>query len=258
MKTYLLTLAYDGTHYHGWQRQKGIVSVQECLETALASLVGAPVPVTASGRTDEGVHAVGQAVSFSCETSVPAQKFAAALNAKLPPDIRALSCCETADGFCARKAAKRKTYAYRFYLSPHVLPHIDGYALRVYSPLDTKALAAACSSVKGTHDFVCFQCLGSSAKTTVRTVYDCTFISYPAHGLMPITYEFRICGNGFLYKMVRLMAGALLRLSQGKITARDFAAALNGERERVAKIPLPGKGLTLVSVEYDQSDFAQI
>ncbi len=250
MKTYLLTLSYDGTAYSGWQRQKNARTVQQEVEEALYRLTGFDVSVTASGRTDEGVHALGQAVSFSCELPMPAANAVNALNGKLPHDIRAVNCREVAAGFCARRSAKRKTYAYRFYVSPAVVPQIDRYALRLGSPLDTELLTKAAKKIEGTHDFKEFYCLGSSAKTTVRTVYSCNLTEYAENGIMPLSYELRICGNGFLYKMVRLLTGALLRLNGGEISLAEFEAALNGEGT-LRKIPAPSKGLTLAGVEYD-------
>lgn len=250
MKTFLLTLSYDGTAYHGWQRQNGQVTVQEKVEDALCKLVGAPVSITASGRTDEGVHALGQTVSFACDTTIPCEKFAAALNTLLPPDIRAVACKNVPDGFCARKSAKRKTYVYRLYLSPHMLPHIDRYALRIDAPLDAQLCMRACKAVEGRHDFKQFYCMGSSAKTTERTVYACSFASFAAQGTMPPMYEITVCGEGFLYKMVRLIVGAILRLNGGKISWDDFVAALQGEDGSVPKVPAASKGLTLASVEY--------
>ena len=246
-----MTIAYDGTAYHGWQRQVGQATVQERVESALSELTGAPVSVTASGRTDEGVHAAGQAVSFACATNIPCEKLPAALNARLPDDIRAVRCRQVPEGFCARKSAKRKTYAYRFYLSSQVLPHMDRYALRIETPPDIERLTEACAAVEGTHDFRNFYCLGSSAKTTVRTVYSCCFAAYPAYGITPPTYELTICGDGFLYKMVRLIAGALLSLSREEITLAEFGRAVRGEATSLRKVPAPSKGLTLCQVEYD-------
>ncbi len=250
MKNYLLTVSYCGAAYSGWQTQKNAVTVQQTLEDALAKLTGREISVTASGRTDEGVHALGQVVSFSCDASVPAEKFAAALNTFLPPDIRAVNCREVPEGFCARRSAKRKTYVYRMYLSDRELPHVDGFALRLESPLDTELLQKACKLVEGTHDFVAFRCVGSSAVTTVRTVYSCSIARYPAAGIMPETYELTVCGNGFLYKTVRLVTGALLALNCGKITLADFASALGGNENAIRKVPAPSKGLTLLKVEY--------
>lgn len=250
MKNYLLTLSYNGAGYSGWQRQKNARTVQQTLEETLLKLTGETVVATASGRTDEGVHALGQTVSFACNTSIPAHKFADALNSVLPGDIRAADCKEVDCGFCARKSAKRKTYVYRMYLSDSVVPHADGYALRVDKPINAELMDSACKIITGTHDFKQFYCLGSSAKTTVRTVYECSFNEYPPTAVMPVTYEFIISGNGFLYKMVRLLAGALLSLDYGKITLSDFTAAINGEEGRVKKVPAPGKGLALLKVEY--------
>lgn len=260
VKTYLMTIAYDGTDYHGWQRQVGQRTVQQALEEALCGLIGAQVAVTASGRTDEGVHALGQTVSFAAESSIPPENIPAALNGRLPADIRVISCKEAGEGFDARKAAKRKTYVYRLYESGAVLPQFDRFAERVNGPLDLGLLRKACAAVVGEHDFVDFHCLGSSAKTTVRTIYSCEISEYPPHGITPKTYEIRICGNGFLYKMVRLIVGALLRLSDGEITLDEFTAALDGakaevgDQKKMKKIPAPGKGLTLLDVEYTPKD----
>lgn len=252
MKNYLLKISYDGTDYHGWQRQKGQKTVQQAVEEAVAKLIGVEISVTASGRTDEGVHAMGQALSFACETSVPCEKFAAALNTYLPDDIRAVNCIVAPDGFCARKSAKRKTYVYRFYLSDKPLPHMERYALRVDKPLDIKIINKACAALIGRHDFVNFHCVGSSAKTTVRNIFSCRMHEYPACGITPPIYELEICGDGFLYKMVRLLAGALIGLSLGKISYEDFIAALGGDAGKVRKVPLPSKGLILKEVEYDR------
>ncbi|MDE7395671.1 MAG: tRNA pseudouridine(38-40) synthase TruA [Clostridiales bacterium] len=254
MKTYLLYIAYDGTDFHGWQKQKNVVTVQAAVEQALSALVKQEVAVTASGRTDEGVHALHQAVSFACETPVPAASFPSALNALLPPSVRALSCCEAEEGFCARKAAKRKTYVYRFYLSEQDSPVFGRYALRVGKPLDLPLLQKACEMIVGTHDFSGFYCMGSSAKTTVRTIYDCSFAFRKGQGIEPDGYEFRICGNGFLYKMVRLLVSALLRVENGTLSLSDFSAAVCSPAEAkgksVKKIPAPSHGLFLESVEY--------
>ena len=251
MKTYLLTLSYDGTDFHGWQRQKNLPTVQAAVEEALARLLGQAVTVTASGRTDEGVHALGQTVSFCCATPIPAAAFPVALNPLLPPSIRALACEEREEGFCARKTAKKKTYAYRFYLSEKDSPIFGRYALRVEAPLDISLLQEACGVLVGTHDFAQFYCAGSSAKTTVRTIYDCSFSTCKGKG-GPDTYEFRICGNGFLYKMVRLLVSALLRVAKGEITLADFAAAVHSPQAsaKIKKIPAPPHGLFLESVEY--------
>lgn len=251
VKHFLLTVAYDGTDFHGWQRQVGQSTVQQSLEEALSRLTGDTVSVIASGRTDEGVHAAAQAVSFACETSVPAERIPAALAPLLPPSVRPLACRETAADFNARTAAKRKTYVYRLYVSPVPLVHIDRYALRVETPPRPDVWRRACARIAGTHDFRAFRCLGSSAKTTVRTVYACDFDAYPAAGTMPPVCEFRITGDGFLYKTVRLLVGALMRLDGGEITEEAFARALDGEEDAVRKVPAPSKGLTLWDVSYD-------
>lgn len=252
MKTYLLTLSYDGTDFHGWQKQKDLPTVQAAVEESLARLLGQEVSVTASGRTDEGVHALGQAVSFCCETPIPAASLPTALNPLLPPSIRALACEEREEGFCARKTAKKKTYAYRFYVSDKDSPIFGRYALRIEKPLDLPLLQEACACLVGTHDFSQFYCTGSSAKTTVRTIYACSLSRHEGEGVTPDTYEFRICGNGFLYKMVRLLVSALLRINKGELSLADFMTAvrLPSEGVKIKKIPAPPHGLFLESVEY--------
>lgn len=250
MKTYLLTIAYDGTGYCGWQRQNGQRSVQGEVENALCALLHAPVSVTASGRTDEGVHARAQAVSFACDMTVPAANLPAALNTHLPPSVRALRCKEMPDGFCARRSAKKKTYVYRFVLSDLPLPHCERDALRVPAPLDEALWQRLCEKIEGTHDFAAFCCAGSSAKTTVRTVYSCSFAAFPAVGSLPPFYEFTVCGNGFLYKMVRLLVGAILRVQSGKESEENFLAALAGNGNAIRKVPASPQGLTLLGVEY--------
>lgn len=248
MKTVLLTVAYDGTEFHGWQKQPNLRTVQGVLEDALGKICAQSVAVTASGRTDEGVHAAGQTVSFDYDASVPVGNLPAALGSVLPPDLRALSAREVENGFNARKSAKRKRYVYRMYCGTEIPQH-SRYALHLPRPLDLPLLEKACAHIAGTHDFVRFYCAGSSAKTTVRTVYDCSLQRNAEQGNDAL-YEFSICGNGFLYKMVRLLVGALLSLSDGKITLDEFVAALDG-KAGIRKIPAPPHGLTLQSVEYE-------
>lgn len=240
-----LTVQYDGTGYCGWQVQPNGISVQQRLEEALFILTGEKISVTGSGRTDSGVHAAGQVASFAVENStIPAENFSSALNGLLPPDIRVIKSEAAADNFNARFSAKRKTYVYRVYESPATLPLKDRYAVRV-NLLDVNAMKAAAAYIVGEHDFKCFLAANSSVKDTVRTVYALEI----AKNGGDIT--FTVCGNGFLYNMVRIIAGTLVAVGEGRLSAGDVKKIIDGGERSNAGRTMPARGLTLVSVEYD-------
>ena len=237
-------LEYDGTNYAGWQRQKNGVSVQQIVEEALQTALSSPVKVTASGRTDAGVHALGQVAHLDYDGSIPPEKLCFALNALLPEDISVKQSGRAEDDFHARYSAKKKTYTYTFIESNVRRPLAERYAARVYGALDDKAMHRAAQLFVGEHDFRAFCSTGSSVKTTTRTVYEA---SVERSG---DKVTFTVTGNGFLYNMVRIMAGTLLAVGEGKKTEQEITAALlTGERKRAGKT-LPAAGLTLKSVEY--------
>lgn len=240
-----LVLEYDGTEYCGWQIQPNGVTVQQRVQEAVFALTGEEVSVTASGRTDSGVHAAGQTAHFDTVSSIPPERFAAALNSVLPADIRALSSGAAPEGFHARFCAKKKTYCYKMYVSETIRPLWNRYAYRIPFSPDITAMKRAARLFEGEHDFRAFMASGSEVKDTVRTVYS-----------SEITCEgdfifFTVCGNGFLYNMVRIMAGTLLEAGAGEMTEADIIDALEkGERTLCGKT-LPPHGLTLLSVEYE-------
>ncbi len=239
----LLTVSYDGTSYVGWQRQKNGVSVQEVIENAITKLTGEKVSLIASGRTDAGVHAEGQVAHFDTFSKVPPEKFYLAINSFLPNDIRILSSAIADDNFHARYSAKRKSYVYKFYLSTVVLPLKDRYATRIET-FDEKSAQSVLDKIVGTHDFKCFLSSGSEVKTTVRTIYSATVKRQGDDVTLEVT------GNGFLYNMVRIIAGTVLAVCENKITSFDVESALiSGDRNAVGKTA-PAKGLCLKSVEY--------
>ena len=239
-----LTLAYDGTDFCGWQSQKNGRSVQQEVEEAVFKLTGKRAKVTGSGRTDAGVHAAGQVAHLDTDFPVPAQKFYKALNPLLPGDVKALSSEEAPAGFNACTSAKKKTYRYSFYVSETENPLYMRYAARVYPAPDEALMKAACAEFIGEHDFAAFRASGSSAKTTVRTVYGAEITK--SCGVTFLT----VCGNGFLYNMVRIMAGAIVGAGQGRLSAEDIRAALeNGARPKEIKT-MPACGLCLMSAEY--------
>ncbi len=246
---YVLLVGYDGTLFSGWQRQKkGERTVQGELERAASELFGAPTRVAASGRTDAGVHALGQVCHLDAETSLPPEKLSVLLNAFLPPDLRVYKSGIAPAGFDCTRGAKRKTYCYRLYASESEIPVLERYAVRIKGVPCLDSMRAAADMVVGEHDFKAFCAAGSSAKTTVRTVY-AVEIATRTENLYTM-YEIRVTGNGFLYNMVRILAGELLAVGLGKDMKQLALALTSGERSLLAKT-LPAKGLMLENVEYD-------
>lgn len=245
---YAIKVCYDGTDYGGWQVQNNAPTVQEEMEKAALAAFGQRVKITASGRTDAGVHAAGQVCHFEAELTVPPEKIADALNAHLPADIAVLTSVAAPDGFDANRAAKRKTYCYRLYISPRRNPLKDRYAAWVKGRLNGALLEKCGRLFEGEHDFRAYMASRSQVKTTVRTVYSVVCKSGFSRGSDDV--EIYVCGNGFLYNMVRTMAGTMVGFSQGKITEEQVKATLErGERRLVGKT-MPPNGLTLESVEY--------
>lgn len=238
----VLTVSYLGTDFFGWQRQDNAVTVQETLESALFRLYGERVSATASGRTDRGVHAIGQVVSYLAPREIESEKIRMALNSFLPQSVRVNSVATASPDFDARKSAKRKTYEYRFKVAEKN-PFDAGRVTFIDTSPDISLMHPAAKMTVGKHDFVQFRCLGSSAKTTERNVYDCSVTE--RDGLIVLS----ITADGFLYKMVRLIASAMLKVGLGSITVDDYKKALDGQ-ETFNKVPLPPDGLYLVSVEY--------
>ena len=259
---YRAVISYFGARYVGWQRQLNGLSVQEVLERALEKTFGAPTQATASGRTDAGVHAEGQVVHFDAETSIPVDKIPFAVNAELPDDVSMLSCEVAPEGFNARFNAKRKTYRYSLYLSKHLRPMLEPTHEHIVVPLDLAAMKGAAKVIEGEHDFKCFEASGSVVKNTVRTVYEVAIDCSPIdkiddEGLSPneskafnCEINISVTGNGFLYNMVRIIAGTLVYVGLHKLTVDDVKEILeNGDRKRAGKT-LSAKGLCLVEVKY--------
>ena len=249
---FVLVIAYDGTAYAGWQCQKNAQSVQEILENAIESALGKRVRVTASGRTDAGVHALGQTCHFDGDFSVPPEKMPDCLNRFLPADIRVLKGYEADKSFDCNRSAKRKTYRYSLYASPWEVPLKSRYAVRVDSLPNIELLKENAKLFEGEHDFKAFCASGSAVKTTVRTVYEVRVEQTESEGVKGV--DVFVTGNGFLYNMVRTMVGELLELSAGKRTRESLELAYQtGQRQLLGKT-MPAKGLTLVSVEYKEKE----
>jgi tRNA pseudouridine38-40 synthase len=234
---------YDGTLFCGWQVQPNARSVQQEIELAVQKITGETVRVTGSGRTDSGVHAIGQVAHFDTASNIPPQNFYKALNTQLPADVRVLTSCEVDEDFHARYSAKEKTYEYKLYVSDVEKPTLSRYASRVEG-FDIDKIKPTIDTIKGEHDFKCFCASGSEVESTIRTVYD---LSARKEGDFIVI---RITGNGFLYNTVRMIVGALKSVSDGKITVDDVKNALiSGERIK-GTATAEAKGLTLVEVKY--------
>ncbi len=239
-----IVLSYDGTEFCGWQRQKNGISVQETVENAIFGLTGENVTVTASGRTDAGVHAAGQVAHFDTNANIPPEKFYKALNTFLPDSVKAISSEKVSDKFNARRNAKRKTYEYSLYVSDTVLPLKERYCARVYGDIDVDKMRSAARVLEGEHDFKAFSASGGNVKTTVRTIFG-IMVEKTGEEI-----KIQVCGNGFLYNMVRIMAGALVKAGKGELSENDLIKALKtGERDLLGET-LPAKGLCLIKVEY--------
>ncbi len=255
---YRAVISYYGANYVGWQRQLNGLSVQEVLEKALEKTFGAPTPATASGRTDAGVHALGQVVHFDADTSIPTDKIPFAVNTHLPDDVSMLSCEIAPENFNARFSAKRKTYCYKIYVSKHRLPVLELDHEHITYPLDLDKIEQAAKIIEGTHDFKCFEASGSVVKNTVRTVYSVDIATrhfdnatVRADGkFFDGELSISVTGNGFLYNMVRIIAGTLVYVGIGKLTPQDVSRILETGDRKAAGKTLGAKGLTLMSVQY--------
>lgn len=253
MRCIRLRLAYDGTDYDGWQSQKSGRSIQDALEAAVARLVGHKTRVLASGRTDAGVHAVGQIAAFRTETGFPPDVIRKAVNARLPDDIVVLSADEVPAEFHPIRDAQRKRY--RYLLSDAVLPNVflRRYVWRYPRPLDAAAMERAAEALRGTHDFSAFQSAGSRRATTVRTIHD---LHVGRSRLVPHLITIDVTANGFLYNMMRNIVGSLVDVGRGARPASWISEVLNQQDRRRAGATAPPHGLFLISVTYPDGDVA--
>lgn len=249
---YVVKIAYDGTDYAGWQRQKNARSVQEVLEDAVFSALGLRVNVTASGRTDAGVHALAQVCHFDADTTVPPEKMPDCLNRFLPSDVRVTEGLFMGDDFDANRSAKKKTYCYTFYVSPREMPLKDRYAVRLDDAPSVETLQKYALLFEGEHDFKAFCASGSSVKTTVRRVYRVRVEEGESLGSRDIRVF--VTGNGFLYNMVRTMVGELLDLATERKTVDSLLKAYEtGDRSLLGKT-MSAKGLCLMDVDYTKNN----
>lgn len=239
-----LTVAYDGTAYHGWQLQPGAVTIESKLNECLSELLKEDIQVIGASRTDSGVHALGNVAVFDTCARMPADKISYALNQRLPEDIRIQKSEEVPLEWHPRRCESRKTYEYRIYRGEFPMPVKRLYALFTYHKLDVEKMRQAARYLEGEHDFKSFCQTGAQVETTVRTIYSAEIIEDGAELVV------RVCGGGFLYNMVRIIVGTLLEVGQGKREPEDILKILE-KRDRSAAGPTaPAHGLMLIKYEF--------
>ena len=260
MRRILLRVAYDGTSYAGFQAQKsGVPTIEGELGRAIGELTGESPELIGGSRTDAGVHALCNVAVFDTDSRIPAEKFAKALNTRLPEDICVQSSCETAQDFHPRHCDTVKTYEYRIYNAAAPLPTKRLYELYSYTPFDVEAMAEAAGALLGEHDFKSFCSVYSQSKTTLRTI---TGISVTQTSVaMPREIVIRVSGTGFLYNMVRIIAGTLMEVGRGAIPEkyRDcpkewIKSVLEALDRRAAGPTAPAQGLCLVEYKFVDTD----
>ena len=242
----LLTIAYDGTAYAGWQIQDNALAVQEVIEDALFKIYKTPCPLKAASRTDAGVHAHGQRASFFIQKqNIPLDKLPIVINSYLPTDIAVRDASIVPDDFNPRFCAIRKTYEYKIYNNKTPDPLIRRYCAYERRPLDIQFIKEAARYFIGEHDFAAFKAAGGSTKTSIRKISDCNIKKTDDIINLSIT------GSGFLYNMVRIIAGTLLYVGLGRIIPNDIPKIISSKDRKMAGKTMPPEGLTLVEVFYD-------
>ena len=245
MKRVKLIVAYDGTNYHGWQVQDNGITIEEVLNRTISELVQEDIKVIGASRTDAGVHACGNVAVFDTESRIPGDKFSFALNQRLPEDIRIQESCEVDADFHPRYADTVKTYEYNILNRRFELPSKRLYASFCYYPMDIERMNQAAAYLVGEHDFKSFCSAGAQVQTTVRTIY-----------AVNVTKEddmvhIRITGNGFLYNMVRIIAGTLMQVGTGLMEPEQVKGILEARDRSKAGPTAVAKGLTLLEIRYE-------
>ncbi|MCC8029279.1 MAG: tRNA pseudouridine(38-40) synthase TruA [Lachnospiraceae bacterium] len=244
MRRIMLVVAYDGTNYRGWQLQSNGITIEEVLNDALTKLLGEEIRVIGASRTDSGVHSLGNVAVFDTETRIPPEKISYAVNQGLPDDIVVQQSSEVPSDWHPRHCDSRKTYEYRILNRAFPLPtrRLDTYF--VYYDLNLDAMQKAAANLVGTHDFKSFCSAGTAAENTVRTLYSCEL--FRDGDVITI----RVCGSGFLYNMVRIIAGTLIEVGIGRVHPDDIRRILAAGDRGAAGPTAPAHGLTMIGIEY--------
>lgn len=265
MRNLRLVLAYDGTDFHGWQRQPGLPTIQETLEACVERVTGQRADVWGSGRTDAGVHALGQVANFKTDCPIPCENLRKALNNALPPTVRVKDVQEVGDRFHARYDVRAKTYRYRILQAPICSPFLWRFVWHYPFPLDHQRMAEAAQLIEGEYDFTSFAAAETResevrsqnsefrtpnsqppGKEMVRRIFSSRLLWRPRTSIL--VYE--ISGNGFLRHMVRSIVGTLVEVGRGKLAPRDITRILAARDRALAGPTAPAHGLCLVKVEY--------
>ena len=249
MKRVKLVVAYDGTNYKGWQVQPNGVTIEEVLNRELSALFGEEITVTGASRTDSGVHSLGNVAVFDTNARMPAEKISFALNQRLPADIVVQDSCEVAADWHPRYQNSRKTYEYRILNRTFRLPSRRSDTYFYHHPLDVAAMRQAAAYLVGEHDFKSFCAVNAQVRSTVRTIYACDV------GKEGDIISIRVTGNGFLYNMVRIIAGTLIKAGCGELAPVRMPEILAALDRSAAGPTAPAHGLTMIGIVYE-SDVA--
>ncbi len=244
-----MTIAYDGTSFHGWQTQPNGLSIQQLIEEALLRLIKIPVRIIAAGRTDAGVHALGQVAHFRTDKSLNTKTIFKALNGILPKDIRILEFAEAHPNFHANRSAIKKIYRYSICTESYVMPFEQRYTLHLHKKVDMDLVRQAAKLFIGKHDFTSFANVGGGApieKNPYRTILRLDVIPTPSG------FQLEFEGDGFFYKMVRNITGMLLAVGTGRRELKDIKRVFHAKDRKQAERAVPANGLTLVKVFYPQ------
>ena len=244
MKRVMLIVAYDGTNYHGWQVQPNGITVEQVLNQALSELFGEKIAVTGASRTDSGVHSLGNAAVFDTCARMPAEKISYALNQRLPEDIVVQESLEVPLDFHPRKCESKKTYEYRILNRRFPLPTRRRDTYFYYRPLNVENMRRAADDLVGVHDFKSFCSIHSQAQETVREIFSCEVEK--DGDLVTI----RITGGGFLYNMVRIIAGTLIQVGGGERSPEEIPLILEKRNRNAAGPTAPAHGLTMMGIEF--------
>lgn len=240
-----LVVAYDGTDYCGWQVQPNGVTIEEVLNSTLSELLGEEITVTGASRTDAGVHSLGNVAVFDTNTRMPADKISYALNQRLPEDIAVQSSCQVPEEFHPRFSRSRKTYEYKILNRRFPMPTLRKDTYFYHHVLDVDKMAQAGAFLVGEHDFTSFSSVRAQTKTYVRTIYDLS-VNRTEDDVIHI----RVTGSGFLYNMVRIIAGTLIQAGAGIITPEQVGRILAEKNREWAGPTAPAHGLTMIGIEY--------
>ena len=245
MRNIKLTIEYDGKDFNGWQKQPGKLNIQGSIEAAIKQITGEDVQLNASGRTDAGVHAWGQVANFKTESNLPIEKFPIAINTKLKRSIRIINAEEVDERFHSRLSCKRKTYRYVINNSEYASAIYRNLETHIPQKLDINKMKEAVKYFEGEHDFKAFKASGTSSKSSVRTIYKAEVLEMPNNRIY-----IELTGNGFLYNMVRIIAGTLVDVGLEKIEPEEIPNIIKQGKRDLAGKTLPPNGLYLLRVEY--------